>query len=193
MTPTHRQHVEQLLRTATAEHANLMARLPAELRESLPVDAQGLTRAIDYLAQASGLSEDERRALVRPHAVNPAVLHARIFCGAPLARETVIGSFVEGARVRAASLGRLADRIGGETLGRDVRAILLDAAREAQLLVIGSRGRGGVRRMALGSVSQALLHHAQCPVCGAPRHQRCRNLAFPQHFAPTHPERSNGS
>jgi len=27
-------------------------------------------------------------------------------------------------------------------------------------------------------------------VCGALRHQRCRNLAFPQHFAPTHPERS---
>jgi hypothetical protein len=29
---------------------------------------------------------------------------------------------------------------------------------------------------------------AECPVCGALRHQRCRNLAFPQHFAPTHPE-----
>jgi hypothetical protein len=31
-----------------------------------------------------------------------------------------------------------------------------------------------------------------CPVCGALRHQRCRNLAFPQHFAPTHAERSSG-
>jgi len=30
----------------------------------------------------------------------------------------------------------------------------------------------------------------ECPVCGAARHQRCRNLAFPQHFAPTHAERS---
>jgi hypothetical protein len=30
---------------------------------------------------------------------------------------------------------------------------------------------------------------SECPVCGALRHQRCRNLAFPQHFAPTHPER----
>jgi len=29
-------------------------------------------------------------------------------------------------------------------------------------------------------------------VCGALRHQRCRNLAFPQHFAPTHAERSSG-
>jgi hypothetical protein len=29
-------------------------------------------------------------------------------------------------------------------------------------------------------------------VCGARRHQRCRNLAFPQHFTPTHPERTSG-
>ena len=36
------------------------------------------------------------------------------------------------------------------------------------------------------------VRQAECPVCGAPRHQRCRNLAFPQHFAPTHPERRTG-
>ena len=33
------------------------------------------------------------------------------------------------------------------------------------------------------------VSQSECPVCGALRHQRCRNLAFPQHFAPTHPER----
>jgi hypothetical protein len=33
---------------------------------------------------------------------------------------------------------------------------------------------------------------SECPVCGALRHQRCRNLAFPQHFAPTHAERTSG-
>jgi hypothetical protein len=33
------------------------------------------------------------------------------------------------------------------------------------------------------------VRQSECPVCGAPRHQRCRNLAFPQHFTPTHPER----
>jgi len=36
------------------------------------------------------------------------------------------------------------------------------------------------------------VRQAECPVCGALRHQRCRNLAFPQHFAPTHPERTSG-
>ena len=36
------------------------------------------------------------------------------------------------------------------------------------------------------------VSRSACPVCGARRHQRCRNLAFPQHFAPTHPERASG-
>jgi hypothetical protein len=35
------------------------------------------------------------------------------------------------------------------------------------------------------------VRQSECPVCGALRHQRCRNLAFPQHFAPTHPERAS--
>jgi hypothetical protein len=125
MVSTHQQHVEGILRDAAAEHAELRARLPSELNESLPVDAQGLTRAIDYLAQAAGLSEDERRALVRPHGINPAVLHARIFGPAPLSRETVVASFVEGARVRAGVLNVLADRVGGAALGQQVLSILL--------------------------------------------------------------------
>ncbi len=44
------------------------------------------------------------------------------------------------------------------------RAELLRAASDAQLLVVGSRSRGGVHGMLLGSVSQALICHAPCPV-----------------------------
>jgi nucleotide-binding universal stress UspA family protein len=44
------------------------------------------------------------------------------------------------------------------------RTALLEATSEAQLLIVGSRGRGGLEGMPLGSVSQAMLHHARCPV-----------------------------
>ena len=36
------------------------------------------------------------------------------------------------------------------------------------------------------------VSHSECPVCGALPHQRCRNLAFPQHYTPTHAERESG-
>jgi nucleotide-binding universal stress UspA family protein len=41
---------------------------------------------------------------------------------------------------------------------------LLDAAVGAELLVVGSRGHGGVRGMLLGSVSQQCAHHTPCPI-----------------------------
>ena len=123
---THRDRVEALLAHAAAEHATLLTQLPADLQASLPVDAQGLTEAIEHLATAAGLTPEERRALIRPHAVNPAVMHARVFGRAPLSEELVMASFVDGARVRADALAGLADAVGGEALGTEVRALLVD-------------------------------------------------------------------
>ena len=44
------------------------------------------------------------------------------------------------------------------------RAALLSAAADAQMLVVGARGRGGFDEMSLGSIAQAVLQYAPCPV-----------------------------
>ncbi len=41
---------------------------------------------------------------------------------------------------------------------------LIKAAEGADMLVVGSRGRGGFRGLLLGSVSQSIAHHGDCPV-----------------------------
>ncbi|MFC0315544.1 universal stress protein [Gordonia phosphorivorans] len=45
---------------------------------------------------------------------------------------------------------------------------VLESAAEAQLIVMGSRGRGGFRGLLLGSTSQAVLQVAPCPVMIVP-------------------------
>lgn len=45
---------------------------------------------------------------------------------------------------------------------------LLDVAKGADLLIVGSRGRGGFTGLLLGSVSQQVVHHAPCPVVVIP-------------------------
>lgn len=115
-----------MIAVAAAEREALLAQLPGALRASLPVDATGVTQAIEHVAAAVGIAQELREEQARLHRANPAVLHGRVFGREPLAPETVMAAFTDGARVRAAVLLRLAEAIDGLPFRRDVEALLAD-------------------------------------------------------------------
>jgi nucleotide-binding universal stress UspA family protein len=81
---------------------------------------------------------------------------------------------VDESALRAAAHQRLHEALGGVDVGDvaveaelvegEPRRVLLDAAREADLLVVGSHGHGRLAEALLGSVSSFCVHHATGPV-----------------------------
>ena len=101
------------------------------------------------------------RAFTHPMADDPGDLLPLIYDADDLAaaEEAVLAEMLAGRT----------DRYPEVVVRRQVRrqrpaGALLEAAATASLLVVGCRGRGGFAGLLLGSVSQAMLHHAPCPV-----------------------------
>jgi hypothetical protein len=122
--PSHAERIRAILDDARAQHAALLDRVGPELRASLPVDATGITQALAQLGTWLGIADELAADQAREHRANPAVLHGRVFGRAPLGTETVLAAFVDGARVRAGLLQRVAGAAGGDALAAEVAALL---------------------------------------------------------------------
>ncbi|MGG5174380.1 universal stress protein [Pseudarthrobacter sp. J1763] len=61
--------------------------------------------------------------------------------------------------------------------------VMVEASREAELVVLGTRGRGGFAGMMLGSTSDGVLHHSKGPVMVVPDREDPR-LADRSNFGP---------
>ncbi|MFJ4819653.1 universal stress protein [Streptomyces sp. NPDC088801] len=121
-------------------------------------------RALDWAVDAARLRAAPLRvAHVRQYAhwAQPEVLAAGL---ADQPDDPVLG------QVRAHLEGR-ADQPDTEYVGVEgaVGAVLPELGAAAQLLVLGSRGRGGFASLLLGSTSMATARDAECPVVVVPR------------------------
>jgi nucleotide-binding universal stress UspA family protein len=86
-------------------------------------------------------------------------------------------------------LEQLVHELGETVEGIDVRRsvvedrnpaeALLELSADADLLVVGSRGRGGFTSLLLGSVSHQVVLHARCPVVVIPLGAEDRKAAAP--------------
>ncbi|HLS72385.1 MAG TPA: universal stress protein, partial [Actinomycetaceae bacterium] len=59
-------------------------------------------------------------------------------------------------------------RLSQHALDGNAAALMAEFSTAVDLVVVGSRGRGGFAGLLMGSTSQAVLHHAVCPVMVVP-------------------------
>lgn len=144
-----------------------------ELRQILcPVD----------FSEYSAHSLAHATALARWYGAKLTVLHVWPLTPPPMPYdEMASASLMMLPEQRRASLTRLqalVDSIGAPDVEAEAvledgppSTVILDVARrvKADLLVLGTHGRGGFDRLVLGSVTEKLLHKAPCPVLTVPR------------------------
>lgn len=135
---------------------------------SIVVGLDGSASAERALAWAVEQAVVEKRPLTLVHAVSPvgSVWMDQAGIDHRIGLETMRTSALELLDAARAQVQRTApDLVVHDALRfADARDALLELSETASMIVVGSRGRGPVRSLLLGSVGLAVTRHAACPV-----------------------------
>jgi nucleotide-binding universal stress UspA family protein len=135
----------------------------ASVAERIVVGVDGSATSSRALAWAL----DEARARqAQVHLVSAWSVPIMVYPGAMEGANIFEGAATEvlHAAVRDADVHGLTHPIKSETVAGGAASALIDAANDATLLVVGSRGLSRARELVFGSVSRQVVHHAPCPV-----------------------------
>ncbi|MCE9517123.1 MAG: universal stress protein, partial [Mycobacterium sp.] len=133
------------------------------------VDGSAVSKvAVDWAARDAAMKGLD---LTLVHMLNPPVVMA--FPEVPMPQEYLQWQEGEARKILDAAAGVAAAAtkdaakditISHEMLSGPPIPALIEASKGAHMIVVGCRGRGALARGLLGSVSNALVHHALCPV-----------------------------
>lgn len=101
-----------------------------------------------------------------PVGMEPWAVSANYFEELDISVRKAAEAVIDSALLKLKTIGDKTLKVSSEIIHGPPRQVIVDEAEEwgADLIVMGSRGLGAWNRLLLGSVSNAVIHHAKCSV-----------------------------
>jgi nucleotide-binding universal stress UspA family protein len=146
-----------LLATDGSSEAELATRTAVDLAQKTGSELHVIhVLDVAQIAMVDALATDPMVGLEEPDPI----LEERLERLSEQRGKEVLDTEVERARSAGVTVAQAHLKMGGVT--REIVHLAEDLG--AGLIVMGSRGRGGIRRALMGSVSDSVVRHAHCPV-----------------------------
>jgi nucleotide-binding universal stress UspA family protein len=130
-------------------------------------------RALDWALKEAALRHTPLTVLSVHQVIHGWTGHAApMLQDAPLVEQTRVAAQEATDKALAALAGPHPESVTVVAVSGLPAEALLEAAADADMIVVGSRGAGGFERLAMGSVGDQVARHAHCPVVIVPREKK---------------------